>query len=110
MRWIPSEWNPSDDGSRLRPSGSAVWPGPAPPAPACREPRAAEIPCLSKCKKDVLARRRRVAESYGRVQSVRGTPEVGAERARHAAVKRKERSFERSKRMEVINEVCAELT
>ena len=59
--------------------------------------------------KEVLLIKRRVAESYARLQNARRTESFASERERHRRVKRNERDFERKQKKEAVVTICAEL-
>ena len=48
-----------------------------------RESKTNDMPCLRACRKEVLLSKRRVAESYARLQNARRTEDFASESERH---------------------------
>ena len=61
------------------------------------------------CCNKVLLSKRRVAESYARLQNARQTEDFATESERHRRVKRNERDFERKQKKEAVATIGAEL-
>ena len=74
-----------------------------------RESKTNDMPCLRACRKEVLFSKRRVTESYARLQNARRTEHFASESERHRRVKRNERDFERKQKKEAVVTICAEL-
>ena len=74
-----------------------------------RESKTNGMPCLRACRKEVLLSKRRVAESYARLQNARRTEHFTSESERHRRVKRNERDFERKQKKEAVLTICVEL-
>ena len=73
-----------------------------------RESKTNDMPCLRACRTKLLLSKRRVAESYARLQNARQTEDFANESERHRRVKRNERDFER-KQKKAVATICAEL-
>ena len=58
---------------------------------------------------EVLLSKRRVAESYERLQNARQTEDFASESERHRRMQRIERGFERKQKKEAVATTCAEL-
>ena len=67
------------------------------------------MPCVRACRKEVLLSKRRVAESYARLQNARRTEHLASESERHRRLKRNELDFERKQKKEAVVTTCAEL-
>ena len=74
-----------------------------------RESTTHDMPCLRVCRKEVFLSKKRVAESYARLQNARHTEDFASESERHRRVKRNERDFERKQKKEAVVTICAEL-